>query len=112
MELCVNCATPCGGGNLRTAFDLLSGEAATGAQQTRRPALTAPRNTSGPTLLASMRCLRHGGDATQPERVTVIGYYTCSTKAHQGETGCKGCTVPMDKLDTLPARSSKGGIGS
>ncbi len=24
-------------------------------------------------------------------------YYTCSTKAHQGETGCKGRTVPMEK---------------
>jgi thiamine-phosphate pyrophosphorylase len=28
-------------------------------------------------------------------------YYTCSTKARQGETGCRGHTVPMDKLDTL-----------
>jgi len=27
-------------------------------------------------------------------------YYTCSTKARQGETGCKGRTVPMEKLDT------------
>jgi len=26
-------------------------------------------------------------------------YYTCSTKARQGETGCKGRTVPMEKLD-------------
>jgi len=30
-------------------------------------------------------------------------YYTCSTKARQGETGCRGRTVPMDKLDTLVA---------
>lgn len=30
-------------------------------------------------------------------------YYTCSTKARQGETGCKGRTVPMEKLDTLVA---------
>src|SRR5919198_458864 len=30
-------------------------------------------------------------------------YYTCSTKARQGETGCAGRTVPMDKLDTLVA---------
>jgi Recombinase zinc beta ribbon domain len=30
-------------------------------------------------------------------------YYTCSTKSRQGETGCKGRTVPMDKLDTLIA---------
>jgi Recombinase zinc beta ribbon domain len=30
-------------------------------------------------------------------------YYTCSTKARQGETGCAGRTVPMEKLDTLVA---------
>ncbi len=30
-------------------------------------------------------------------------YYTCSTKARQGETGCKGRTVPMEKLDSLVA---------
>src|SRR5215216_780316 len=30
-------------------------------------------------------------------------YYTCSTKARQGETGCPGRTVPMEKLDTLVA---------
>lgn len=29
-------------------------------------------------------------------------YYTCCTKA-QGETGCKGRTVPMEKLDNLVA---------
>ncbi len=30
-------------------------------------------------------------------------YYTCSTTARRGETGCRGRTVPMDKLDTLVA---------
>ena len=30
-------------------------------------------------------------------------YYTCSTKARQGETGCAGRTVPMHRLDTLVA---------
>jgi site-specific DNA recombinase len=30
-------------------------------------------------------------------------YYICSTKARQGETGCRGRTVPMEKLDTLVA---------
>jgi site-specific DNA recombinase len=30
-------------------------------------------------------------------------YYTCSTKARQGDTGCRGRTVPMEKLDTLVA---------
>ena len=30
-------------------------------------------------------------------------YYTCCTKARQGETGCKGRTVPMEKLNSLVA---------
>src|SRR5262252_3311863 len=30
-------------------------------------------------------------------------YYTCCTKARQGETGCQGRTVPMEKLDNLVA---------
>ena len=30
-------------------------------------------------------------------------YYTCSTKARQGETGCKGRSIPMEKLDNLVA---------
>jgi hypothetical protein len=30
-------------------------------------------------------------------------YYTCSSRARQGETGCKGRSIPMDKLDNLVA---------
>jgi site-specific DNA recombinase len=30
-------------------------------------------------------------------------YYTCSTKARQGESGCRGLTVPMQKLDRAVA---------
>ena len=30
-------------------------------------------------------------------------YYTCSIKARQGETGCKGRSIPMPKLDDLVA---------
>jgi site-specific DNA recombinase len=30
-------------------------------------------------------------------------YYTCSIKARQGETGCKGRSIPMEKLDKLVA---------
>ena len=28
-------------------------------------------------------------------------YYACSIKARQGETGCKGRAIPMDKLDRI-----------
>ncbi|MCU4160196.1 zinc ribbon domain-containing protein [Acidiphilium sp. AL] len=31
-------------------------------------------------------------------------YYTCSIKARQGETGCKGRSIPMEKLDSLVAK--------
>jgi site-specific DNA recombinase len=30
-------------------------------------------------------------------------YYTCCTKARQGEMGCKGRTIPMEKLDNVVA---------
>src|SRR5271165_3247650 len=30
-------------------------------------------------------------------------YYTCSIKARQGETGCNGRSIPMEKLDNLVA---------
>ena len=30
-------------------------------------------------------------------------YYTCSIKARQGETGCKGRSIPMQRLDSLVA---------
>ena len=30
-------------------------------------------------------------------------YYACSTKARQGQTGCEGRSIPMDKLDDLVA---------
>lgn len=30
-------------------------------------------------------------------------YYACSIKARQGETGCKGRAIPMDKLDGIVA---------
>ena len=39
----------------------------------------------------------------QRQRGGTYRYYTCSTKARQGKTGCKGRTIPMDKLDNLVA---------
>jgi site-specific DNA recombinase len=35
-------------------------------------------------------------------------YYACSIKARQGETGCVGQSIPMDKLDTLVASYIEG----
>jgi site-specific DNA recombinase len=73
--------------------------------KSRSPALTAPRITSGPTLLTGI-CFCAACGMAMTLRTGKSGryrYYTCSTKARQGDTGCKGRTVPMDKLDTLVA---------
>jgi hypothetical protein len=67
--------------------------------------LTAPRIVSGPTLLTGI-CFCAACGMAMTLRTGKSGryrYYTCSTKARQGETGCKGRTVPMEKLDTLVA---------
>lgn len=73
--------------------------------KSRSPALTAPRVVSGPTLLTGI-CFCAACGMAMTLRTGKSGryrYYTCSTKARQGETGCKGRTVPMEKLDTLVA---------
>src|SRR5499427_1548769 len=73
--------------------------------KTRSPALTAPRIVSGPTLLTGI-CFCAGCGMAMTLRTGKGGryrYYTCSTKARQGETGCAGRTMPMHKLDTLVA---------
>lgn len=64
----------------------------------------SPRAVSGPTLLTGIcffascvgaMTLRTGkGSAGDMHR-----YYTCSTKARQGQRGCRDLTVPIDKLD-------------
>src|SRR6202048_3096418 len=71
--------------------------------KTRSPALTAPRIVSGPTLLTGICfCASCGGAMTlRTGKSGRYKYYTCCTKARQGETGCKGRTVPMGKLDSV-----------
>jgi site-specific DNA recombinase len=80
-------------------------EAVQALLKTRSPALTAPRIVSGPTLLTGI-CFCAGCGKAMTLRTGKGGryrYYTCSTKARQGETGCPGRTVPMDKLDRVVA---------
>jgi site-specific DNA recombinase len=71
----------------------------------RSPAMTAPRVVSGPTLLTGICfCASCGGAMTlRTGKSGRYKYYTCCTKARQGETGCKGRTVPMEKLDSIVA---------
>ena len=86
-------------------IDAAEFEAVQALLKTRSPALTAPRITSGPTLLTGI-CFCGGCGMAMTLRTGKGGryrYYTCSTKARQGETGCKGRTVPMDKLDRVVA---------
>ncbi|NVO13592.1 MAG: recombinase family protein [Rhodoplanes sp.] len=73
--------------------------------KTRSQALTAPRIVSGPTLFTGICfCAACGGAMTlRTGKGGRYRYHTCSTKARQGETGCAGHTVPMNKLDTLVA---------
>src|SRR5215471_6062156 len=73
--------------------------------KTRSRALTAPRIVSGPTLLTGICfCAACGKAMTlRTGKGGSYRYYTCSTKARQGETGCQGRTVPTEKLDRIVA---------
>ena len=86
-------------------IDAAEFEAVRALLKTRSPALTAPRIVSGPTLLTGI-CFCAACGKAMTLRTGKGGryrYYTCSTKARQGETGCKGRTLPMEKLDTVVA---------
>ena len=76
--------------------------------KSRNPMVTPARVSSGPTLLTGICfCAKCGGAMTlRTGRGSAGGtyrYYTCSTKARQGKTGCIGRSIPMDKLDDLIA---------
>jgi site-specific DNA recombinase len=71
------------------------------ALKARSPQWMPPRAVSGPTLLTGICfCASCGGAMTlRTGKGSQYRYYTCSTKARQGESGCRGLTVPMQKLD-------------
>ncbi len=73
--------------------------------RTRDPKVTPARVVSGPTLLTGICfCATCGGAMTiRTGKGGRYRYYTCSVKARQGETGCKGRSIPMEKLDNLVA---------
>jgi site-specific DNA recombinase len=78
--------------------------------RSRNPKVTPARVVSGPTLLTGICfCAKCSGAMTlRTGKGNRYRYYTCSTKARQGETGCVGRSVPMDKLDNLVAGSLLG----
>lgn len=70
------------------------------------PANTPPRIVTGPVLLTGLTtCSTCGGAMTLRTGTSKSGkvhrYYSCSTANRQGVTGCKGRSIPVEKLDTL-----------
>lgn len=70
----------------------------------RSPAMMPPRAVGGKTLLTGICfCAACGGAMTLRTGTSSAArsyrYYTCSTRAQQGPTGCKGVTLRMEKLD-------------
>lgn len=75
--------------------------------QARNPKTELPaRVVIGPTLLTGIcYCGNCGGAMTiRTGKGGRYRYYACSIKARQGETGCKGRAIPMDKLDNMVVR--------
>jgi site-specific DNA recombinase len=73
--------------------------------RSRNPKVLPARVVSGPTLLTGICfCAACGGAMTiRTGKSGRYRYYSCSTAARQGETGCKGRAIPMEKLDDLVA---------
>ena len=72
--------------------------------RSRSPQMMHPQAVGGPTLLTGVCfCASCGGAMTIRTGTGGSGlsyrYYTCSTRARQGRTGCQGPAVPMDRLD-------------
>jgi site-specific DNA recombinase len=73
--------------------------------RSRNPKVTPARVVSGPTLLTGICfCAKCGGAMTlRTGKGGRYRYYTCSIRARQGETGCKGRSIPMEQMDNLVA---------
>jgi site-specific DNA recombinase len=72
----------------------------------RDPRVLPPRVVTGPILLTGLAvCATCGGAMTLRTGTSKSGkvhrYYSCSTAARVGKTGCKGRSIPMDRLDGL-----------
>jgi hypothetical protein len=83
-------------------IDQMTFDAVQAHLRSRNPKVTPARVVSGPTLLTGICfCADCGGAMTlRTGKGGRYRYYTCSIKARQGETGCKGRSIPMEKLET------------
>lgn len=91
--------------NVPPLIDHVTFDAVQAHLRARNPKVTPARVVSGPTLLTGICfCADCGGAMTlRTGKGGRYRYYTCSIKARQGETGCKGRSIPMEKLDSLVA---------
>jgi len=73
------------------------------------PKVAPPRVVSSPNLLTGIcHCGNCGGAMTlRTGKNGRYRYYACSIRARQGETGCKGRAIPMDKLDRIVVSRGK-----
>lgn len=72
--------------------------------RSRASQLKAPRFVSGTTVLGGICfCADCGGAMTlrTSGKKESYRYYTCCTKARQGHTGCKGRSIPTDRLEAI-----------
>jgi site-specific DNA recombinase len=72
----------------------------------RSPKGQPPRVTTGPILLTGLAvCATCRGGMTLRTGTSKSGrvyrYYTCSSCATKGKTACPGCSISMERLDTL-----------
>jgi site-specific DNA recombinase len=69
----------------------------------RSPKVMAPRNVTGPTMLASVaRCAACGSAMIlNTGKGGTYRYYSCSKVMKQGKTACSGRRIRMDHLDDM-----------
>ncbi len=69
----------------------------------RNPKALPPRVVTGPILLTGIasRASCRGGMTLRTGKPGRYRYYTCSNRARQGKSACKGRSIPMEKLDRL-----------
>ncbi len=74
--------------------------------KSRNPKVAPPQVVGGPTMLTGICfCADCGGAMTiRTGKSGRYRYYTCSMAARQGDTGCKGRSIPMERLDDLVAQ--------
>jgi site-specific DNA recombinase len=74
--------------------------------KSRNPKVVPPQVVGGPTMLTGICfCADCGGAMTiRTGKSGRYRYYTCSIAARQGNTGCKGRSIPMERLDDLVAQ--------